>query len=249
MQRSDQFKSARLYLSVAQDLLTAMARGEYLPGLRLPGDRELANRLDVSRATVREAILALELIGAVEVRHGDGTYVRGPHAGVIGIEGSALDVAPRELIEARGAVEPVVASLAARHIESHRLRSLRRDLDEAGEIVGEPAQLARFMQLGLRFHADLALGCGNSLLAGIVGQLVNAETHPLWLLVNQHAVSSLAARKGQLREHREVLAAIASGDTDRAEQAMSVHLTSVRTVIFHPTTAEVTATTNATGAS
>ena len=238
MQRSDHSKPARLYLSVAQDLLTAMARGEYLPGLRLPGDRELASRLDVSRATVREAILALELIGAVEVRHGDGTYVRSPHAGVIGVEGSALDVAPRELIEARRAVEPVVASLAARHIETDQLRSLQRDLDEAGEIIAEPAQLPRFMELGLRFHADLALGCGNSLLAGIVGQLVNAETHPLWLLVNQHAVSSLGAREGQLRQHREVLAAITSGDIDRAKQAMSVHLTSVRTVIFHPATTE-----------
>ncbi|MDT7559374.1 MAG: hypothetical protein QOI68_3844 [Pseudonocardiales bacterium] len=234
MKRSDQSRPGRLYLSVAQDLLTAMAQGEYLPGVRMPGDRELATRLDVSRATAREAILALELIGAVEVRHGDGTYVRGPHSGVTGIEGSALDVAPRELIDARRALEPVVASLAARHIDTDRLRALTRDMDEAAEIVAEPAQLPRFMELGLRFHAEVALGCGNSLLAGIVGQFVNAETHPLWLLVNQHAVSSLAARQGQLREHQQVLAAIAGGRPDRAEQAMSEHLTSVDTVIFHP---------------
>lgn len=238
MKRSDQSRPARLYLSVAQDLLTALARGDYLPGLRLPGDRELAARLDVSRATVREAILALELIGAVEVRHGDGTYVRGAHAGVAAIEGSALDVAPRELIQARQAIEPVVASLAATHIDADRLRALTRDVDEATELVDEPGQLPRFMDLGLRFHAELALGCANSLLAGIVGQLVNAETHPLWLLVNQHAISSPAARAGQLREHRHVLAAIAGGEPDRAAQAMTAHLTSVHTVIFHPTTAE-----------
>lgn len=238
MKRSDHSKSARLYLSVAQDLLTAMAAGEYVPGVRMPGDRELSARLDVSRATVREAILALELIGAVDVRHGDGTYVRGPHAGVAGIEGSALDVAPRELIEARRTLEPVVASLAAMRIETDLLRRLTRDVDEATEIVADPAHLARFMELGLRFHADLALGCGNSLLASIVGQFVSAETHPLWLLVNQHAVSSLAAREGQLRQHREVLAAVASGNAPRAEHAMTVHLTSVDAVIFHPTTSD-----------
>jgi GntR family uxuAB operon transcriptional repressor len=239
MDRSNQSKARRLYLAVAQDLLTAMAAGEYVPGVRMPGDRELATRLDVSRATVREAILALELIGAVEVRHGDGTYVRGPHSGVTGIEGSALDVAPRELIETRRSLEPVVASLAAVRIDSDLLRGLRRDLDEATAIVAEPAQLPRFMELGLRFHADLAHGCGNSLLASIVGQLVDAETHPLWLLVNQHAVSSASAREGQLREHHEVLAAIASGDVAEARAAMSAHLDSVHSVIFHPAAADV----------
>lgn len=96
------------------------------------------------------------------------------------------------------------------------------------------------MDLGLRFHADLAQCCGNSLLANIVGQLVNAETHPLWLLVNQHAVSSLHAREGQLREHRDVLGAIASGDAARAQQAMTAHLESVDTVIFHPATTDAT---------
>jgi GntR family uxuAB operon transcriptional repressor len=243
VQRSDQSpaqptRTPRLYLSVAQDLLAAMAAGEFVPGVRMPGDRELAARLDVSRATVREAILALELIGAVEVRHGDGTYVRGPHAGVAAIEGTALDVAPRELIEARRSLEPVVASLAAARIDTDRLHALIRDVDEATEIVDEPAQLPRFMELGLRFHAELALGCGNALLAGIVEQLVDAETHPLWLLVNQHAVSSLDARNGQLRQHREVLAAIASGDAERAAGAMTEHLESVNAVIFHPATSD-----------
>jgi GntR family uxuAB operon transcriptional repressor len=236
MKRSDQLRSPRLYLSVAQDLLTAMAAGEYVPGVRMPGDRELATRLDMSRSTVREAILALEVIGAVEVRHGDGTYVRGPHAGITGIEGSALDTAPRELIEARRSLEPVVASLAAVRIDSDALRKLTRDLDEAAEIVAEPAQLLRFVELGLRFHADLARCCGNSLLANIVGQLVDTEIHPLWLLVNQHAVSSLRARQGQLREHQDVLTAIASGDANGAQRAMAGHLESVDTVIFHPAT-------------
>ena len=232
--QSEQPRAPRLYLSVAQDLLTAMAAGEYVLGVRMPGDRELAARLGVSRTTVREAILALELIGAVEVRHGDGTYVRGPHAGVAAIEGSALDVAPRELIESRRALEPVVASFAATRIDTDRLRGLTRDLDEATEIVAEPSRIPRFMELGLRFHSDLALGCGNALLAGIVGQLVDAETHPLWLLVNQHAVSSLQAREGQLRQHREVLGAIASGDAAHAAQAMAAHLASVDAVIFNP---------------
>lgn len=234
MARSDQSRP-RLYLAVAQRLLTAMAAGDYLPGVRMPGDRELAERLDVSRTTAREAILALELIGVVEVRHGDGTYVR-PRAGVVGIEGSPLDVAPRELIEARRSLEPVVASLAAHRIDAAILTSLRRDLGEAAELVADPAALPRFMELGLRFHARLAQGCGNSLLAGFVGGLVDTESHPLWLLVNQHAVSSLAARERQLAQHGEVLAAIGSGDAAAAARAMSTHLDTVDAVVLHPAT-------------
>lgn len=236
MKRSDQ--PGRLYLAVAQRLLTDVAAGEYPAGTRLPGERDLAERLAVSRATAREAILALELIGAVEVRHGDGTYVR-PMAGAT-VEGSPLDVPPRELIEARRSVEPVVAALAATRIPAETLRGLQRDLAEAAEIVADAAALPRFMELGLRFHARLAHGCGNSLLAGTVARFVDAETHPLWLLVNQHAVSSLGAREDQLAQHRDVLGAIARSDADAASRAMAAHLDAVDTVIFRPEAAAAT---------
>jgi DNA-binding FadR family transcriptional regulator len=236
MPRSDQSR-ARLYLAVAQQLLTAIAAGDHPPGTRLPGDRELAERWEVSRATAREAILALEIVGAVEVRHGDGTYVR-VHAGMASIEGAGLDVPPRELIEARRGVEPVVASLAADRIDAEGIARLRSIVAECTEIVADPSALPRFMELGLRFHAELALGCGNSLLAGIVGEFVNTESHPLWLLVNQLAVSSLAARENQLAEHAEIVEAIAGGDPGAASRSMAAHLTSVDTVIFRPEAAE-----------
>jgi len=234
VRRSDQSPTRR-YLGVAQRLLDEVAAGRFVVGARLPADRELATRFDVSRATVREALLALELIGAIEVRHGDGTYLRGPRAGTLGIEGSALDVAPRDLIETRRAVEPIAASLAATRIGSEALDGLTRDLDEATELVGEPEQLSRYMELGLRFHAHLAHGCGNALLAGIVAQLVDAESHPLWVLVNQHAVSTQAARQVQLRQHRDVLAAVSAGRGDDATRLMGEHLLTVDDIVLHPT--------------
>jgi GntR family uxuAB operon transcriptional repressor len=174
------------------------------------------------------------LIGAVEVRHGDGAYVRGPQARVGGVEGSALDAPPRELIETRRSLEPVVAGLAARRIDADTLAAVRHDLDEAAELVDEPGQLPRFISLGLRFHADLAPGCGNGLLADIVGQLVSVESHPLWALVNQQAMSSAQARQSQISEHRAVLAAIATGDAHRAEQTMRTHLKALDAAIFYP---------------
>src|SRR5689334_14133503 len=107
MQTSDQSTAAgqRRYLAVAQHLLMAIARGDFSAGDRLPPDREIATSAGVSRPTAREALLALELVGAVEVRHGDGAYVRGPQARVGGVHGSPLDAPPRELIETRRTLE------------------------------------------------------------------------------------------------------------------------------------------------
>lgn len=238
MQRSDQSASGsssrRRYLAVAQDLLAAIAQGSYPAGSRLPAEREIAIRAGVSRPTAREALLALELIGAVEVRHGDGTFVRGSQARVGGIDGSPLDTPPRELIETRCTLEPMVAGLAARRITRDTLDAVLRNVDEAAELVADSAALPRFIALGLRFHAEVAPGCGNTLLADIVSQLVNVENHPLWALVNQQAMSSVGARENQITDHRTVVAAIAGGDPTRAETAMRRHLLALDTAIFDP---------------
>jgi len=222
----------RRYLAVAQQVLMAIARGDFAAGDRLPPDREIATSAGVSRPTAREALLALELIGAVEVRHGDGAYVRGPQARVGGASGSPLDAPPRELIETRRTLEPAVAALAATRISPERLDALGRDLDDSAELVHEPQELPRFITLGLRFHADAAPGCANGLLADIVAQLVDVELHPLWALVNQQAMSSAEARQEQVADHRAILAALASGDPAQAEAAMRSHLLALDAAIF-----------------
>ncbi|MDQ2826537.1 MAG: FCD domain-containing protein [Actinomycetota bacterium] len=209
-----------------------IARGDFAVGDRLPPDREIAANAGVSRPTAREALLALELIGAVEVRHGDGAYVRGPQARVGGPDGSPLDAPPRELIETRRTLEPSVAAVAARRIGPTTLAALSRNVDEAADLVDDAQELPRFIALGLRFHADLAPGCGNGLLADIVVQLVDVEMHPLWALVNQQAMSSAEARRGQVADHRAILTALASGDPARAEAAMRSHLSALDAAIF-----------------
>ncbi len=225
----------RRYLAVAQEVLSAVASGRYATASRLPTDRELAGQHGVSRATAREAVLALELIGVVEVRHGDGVYLRSGAVQLGGGECAALGAPPVELIECRQAVEPAVADLVAARLDTGGLAPLVDELGEAEEIVGDPSQLPRFMELGLHFHSRLAAGCGNSLLAGVVTQLVNAELHPLWTLVNQHAMGTLEARLGQLAEHRAVLRAVQDHDPAAAALAMRTHLRHLSTIIFgHP---------------
>jgi DNA-binding FadR family transcriptional regulator len=222
----------RRYVHVAQQILAAITQGEYVPGDRLPGDRDIAADTGVSRATVREAILALELIGAVEVRPGDGVYVAGFNGRVGALAGPPLDVAPRELIESRCEIEPGIARLASVRRDQHRLAEVRVLVDRAAACTADAAQLPEFVALGLRFHSALAPCSGNRLLADITGQLVDIEEHPLWTLVNQHAMRAAEAREGQVHEHRVILDAITAGDADTAVAAMRAPLECLSEHIF-----------------
>jgi DNA-binding FadR family transcriptional regulator len=233
VQKSDESPlNGRRYLAVAQNLLSQITGGAYPPGSRLPAHTEIAAQAGVSRATAREAFLVLEIIGAVEVRHGDGTFVRGPAVRVGGINGSALDAPPRELIETRLQIEPVVASLVAVPMQPERLAVLSEHVDQQQALVDEPDQVARFVTLGLEFHAHIAPACGNSLLADIVGQLVNIERHPLWALVNQQAMADEAARQLQVDEHRAILDAFRHGRAELAGTEMRRHLGGLDRTMF-----------------
>lgn len=231
MQTSDESGRQRRYLNVAQDLLMAITNGEFAAGERLPAHTDIAAKYQVSRPTAREAFLALELVGAIEVRHGDGTFVRRA-AKVGGSEGSPLDVPPRELIETRLSIEPVAASLAATRITSERISKLERYLDRQADLVEDSTGVAEFVALGLKFHSDLAPGCGNSILSGIIEQLVNIESHPLWVLVNQQGLPDPASRQVQVDEHRAVLKAVRGGDPLSAAEAMRNHLGHLDRAIF-----------------
>jgi DNA-binding FadR family transcriptional regulator len=229
-------ESNRLYLAVAQSLLATISSGVYGPGDRLPAHSEVATSAKVSRATAREAFLVLELIGAIEVRHGDGTFVRRVDGGVAGVSGS-LNALPKELIEARLHIEPVITALAAERITDEELAALTDDLDRAESLVDSHTDLPEFIALGLRFHAHLAPCSKNEILASVVAELVNVEWHPLWTLVNQQAMGSREARHSQVDQHRRVLRALASRDARAASEAMTTHLAVLGDVIFPHQTA------------
>jgi GntR family uxuAB operon transcriptional repressor len=225
-------RSRRRYVEVAHRLLNAFAQNEFAVADRLPTDHELAARFGVSRPVVREALLVLELIGVVEIRHGDGVYLLGSPMRIGGTEGSALDVPPRELIESRTVLEPSVSRMAAERMSDDDIARVRADLDAMQSIAHDLRRMPDFVTLGLRFHTDIARACGNSLLADLVGQLVDTEHHPLWMLINQHAMAPVENRQSQIDEHRALLDAIARRDPDAAAHAMRAHLSGLEAMIF-----------------
>ncbi len=188
-----------------------------MPGDRLPPERELAQRLGVSRATLSQALVALEVIGAVVVRHGDGTVLteRARTAPVIEAIRAHADRLP-EIIEARDALESKLAALAASRRTEADLTAIRsaldtmeRDIEAGGRgVEGDEA-----------FHGAVTAAARSELLA----QMMTA-IHDLIRETRLESLSQPGRPRESLAGHRKVADAIAAGDPDAAAQAMHEHV-------------------------
>jgi DNA-binding FadR family transcriptional regulator len=213
-------ENRRLYRQIADQIAALIERGEYGVGKRLPPERDLAKQLGVSRPSVREALIALEVEGYVEVRVGSGVYVAGPRSKAAASEALPADSGPFELIRARWLIEGECAALAAKHATRAQMRSMDEALDamEADRDSGT-------MPLGADrlFHLRIAEASGNSALALVVKTLWDQRTGPLFLRLEHH-FDTPALWTVAIREHREIAAAIARHDAAAARAAMRRHM-------------------------
>ena len=211
----------RLYRQIADQIAALIERGEYAAGARLPPERDLAKQLHVSRPSVREALIALEVQGYVEVRVGSGVYVLGQRAAANGTPGSLdEDSGPFELIKARWLIEAECAALAAKHATRTQLRAIEEAVDEmdrAREKGVMPLTADR------QFHLRIAEASGNSALALVVKTLWDQRTGPLFLRLEHH-FDTPALWSHAIREHRDIVAAIARHDAAAARGAMRRHM-------------------------
>ena len=211
-------KEQRLYENVAQRIAQRMHEGVYPPGTRLPGERELAEQFDVSRVTIRQALISLQALGKLEVRPGSGSHVL--NAAV-----SQVDVLPSvsalELTEARSLFESEVAALAAPDISDETLAELEQLIVEMSSDHDDvdAAELA-----DRDFHLTIAAAAGNSVLYYIVEKLwrMRMELAPVKKVYDSVCSEDAAARGG---EHREILDALHSRDPAQARLAMRKHFT------------------------
>ncbi|GAA2728541.1 FadR/GntR family transcriptional regulator [Actinocorallia aurantiaca] len=218
----------RRYLQVAMQILEAIGARRIPFGSKLPSDRELAELMGVSRPTVREAILALEVVGILQVRSGDGTYVAsgGIRSSAISelLSDRSLRVPAAEVLEARLVVEPAAVALTAERISDEAIGELEELLGRAEALVDDTEGLAEFVRLGLRFHAELLKHCCNAHLSAFATALVDLDEHPLWTLLNAFAVQAVGARRQQIEEHRAILQAVRDRDSALASSLVTEHL-------------------------
>lgn len=236
MQSSDHSPESSLprrrYLRIAQALLSEIQQGGLAAGARLPSDRDLATKFEASRATVREALFAMELSGAIVVRHGDGTYVADLSRGLANRFGHEIGSTPEHVIEARLVVEPPISRLLAANPGDLDLDKVQRDLDAAAELIDEPARLPDFVNHSMAFHADLAAMCPNHILNHFASELVEIDRQPLWVLINQIILQERKKRGELIEDHQRVLDAIRKDGANGAEHAMRDHLQRNKAQLF-----------------
>jgi DNA-binding FadR family transcriptional regulator len=214
--------SDRLYRKIARQLSELIEAGEFLPGNRLPAERELAKQFGVSRPPVREALIALELEGKVEVRVGSGVYVAQPGPSIpasITDEGEG----PFELIRARQLVEGETAACAARDATDAEIADIRAAVEELrrkerGARSTDPADRA--------FHLAIARATHNGPLLAVVTMLWDQGRGAVWKQLERH-FQTPALRAATLHDHEAVLAAIEARDATQARKAMRHHLSRV----------------------
>ncbi len=210
----------RLYRQIADQIAALIRRGEFKPGSRLPPERDLAKQLGVSRPSVREALIALEVEGFVEVRIGSGVYVTSADSRRAGKAALPPDSGPFELIEARRLVESECAAQAARHASAAQLRRMRAAL---ASMRTDGRRNVVPLEGDQRFHECVADASGNSALAMLVRTLWAQRTGPLFLRLEHH-FDTPALWRAAIAEHQAILTAIESRNPGAARAAMRRHL-------------------------
>jgi len=225
-------KPKRLYREVADQIATHIADGTYKTGARLPGERELATNFGVSRATIREAMIALEIVKLVEIRTGAGIFVIAHNDGRIGLiaEGD-IGPGPFELTEARALFEGEAAALAAIRISEDELNELEHACREMSELV---AQGKSTEEVEERFHLTVAQATRNSAILNTIDRMWVVRTAmPLWQKLHQ-LIGELQDEPGwtsdmhTVMDHRRILTALRARDADAARAAMRLHLDHIK---------------------
>jgi GntR family transcriptional repressor for pyruvate dehydrogenase complex len=218
----------KLYQKVADKIVERIASGAYALGRRLPSERDLAEELQVSRPTIREAMIALEIRGLVEARHGSGVYVAETLASDAG--DTELDIGPFELIEARRLFEGEAAALAATMITDQELDTLDQLIVEMSEnrdsAIGERADGG--------FHVAIAEATRNTAIANVIEGLWELR-YKSPLCVNIFARGRRAGVHQPIDDHRVILGALRDHDPKAAREAMHAHLDNVVQQVLNAT--------------
>ncbi|GAA0423860.1 FadR/GntR family transcriptional regulator [Massilia aurea] len=207
----------RLYRVVAARIEELIRAENIRGGERLPAERELAAKLGVSRTSLREGLIALELGGKVEVRGGSGVYVSeqaAPQA-VVPTAGPG----PFEVLAARRMIEVEVAALAAKHANDSAIDAILLAVEEMEQ---HHEDRSANEMADRNFHLAIARATGNSAMVGVIEYLWS-QRGSLWHKLKEHFQTE-ELRQQTLIDHRNIFAAIASHDVAGARQAMRAHL-------------------------
>mgnify|MGYP000877165537 FL=1 len=215
-------ETQRLYRQIADQLRAAIKAKEWPVGDRLPAERDLAKQLGVSRPSVREALIALEVEGHVEVRTGSGVYVLdgSRRAAAASAQAHPSEWGPLELIRARRVLEGEIAAIAAASAKRKDIAAMAQALES---MISDSAKGILPLQGDRDFHSAIVQSCCNSVLIDTVQRFWDARRGPMFERMIDH-FETPASWNAAIDEHRKILAAIRLHDSAMARAAMHEHM-------------------------
>ena len=240
-------ENPRIYRQIADQLKTLIDNKEFPPGSRLPAERELASQLQVSRASVREALIALEVIGLVDVKVGNGVIVREQPTSVqqptqepvmaqagrnqwadvddeLNIElDFTAELPPFSLLQTRRLIEPETAALAARYASDEELAGIRQAYEQNCRDNRQGSATHPGDRL---FHIRIAQASGNPAYAFIIAHLLGHRYGTMFRGLQLHYTPQDMPHRSEV-EHLAILTALEARDTRAAKKAMKEHLDAV----------------------
>lgn len=217
--------SKRRYFEIGTQIEELLYSGVFKVGQRLQSERELSERFDTSRATIREAIIMLELKGLVSVKQGSGIFFKeNVQSSIPRFGAPESDIGPFELLQARQVVESNIASFAATQIKPTELRELKQVLTlQQNEINGDSK---KFEKLDQKFHQLISESTQNRVLIQHAAEMwKNVRiTNPLWLQLNKKYLHEEKLQAQWINDHKRILVALQRRSPEDAKQAVWQHI-------------------------
>ncbi|HYP71443.1 MAG TPA: FadR/GntR family transcriptional regulator [Variovorax sp.] len=211
----------RLYRQIADQLRALIGKGEFAVGARLPAERDLARQLGVSRPSVREALIALEVEGWVEVRTGSGVYVlERQQPAAAAPAATQAEWGPLELIRARRVVEGETAAIAAGQRKNHHIDAMTRAIETMRELADRGVMP---LEGDRAFHLAIVDACGNAVLSETVLGFWDSRKGPIFTRLGGY-FETVKSWRSAIAEHEDIRDAIAARDAEAARTAMHIHM-------------------------
>ncbi len=219
----------RKYFDVGKQIEELLYSGEFKAGERLPSERELSERCDTSRATIREAIIMLEIKGLIAVKQGAGIYfIDSPDKTCNTLLTPISDIGPFELLQARQVIESNIAGFAATQIKFNELQALKKVVaQQENELNGDST---RFEELDQKFHHMIAESTQNRVLINQANQMWSTVRihNPLWRELNHKYLHETALKTAWVDDHKQILIALQKRSAEEAKIAVWRHIENSR---------------------
>lgn len=216
-------KNTRVYESVIEEIKQMIANGTLKRGDKLPSERELVQELQVSRTSIREALRALEIMGLVECRQGDGNFIRESFENSLFEPLSVMFMlqrsSPLDILEVRNAIEVQTVELAAKRVTDEALMEIRELVD----LLKQEDDEHKNSKIDKEFHYKIAEASGNFLLLNVlkaVSDLMDSFISEARILIMQEEEN----REVLKIQHENIYEALSEHNEEKAVKAMKAHL-------------------------